>query len=70
MARTNIDIDEDLIAEVIRQNGLKSKREAVDFALRRVVRRPLSTEELLALEGTVRWEGDLDAMRDDPGPVL
>ncbi|MCL2092266.1 MAG: type II toxin-antitoxin system VapB family antitoxin [Micrococcales bacterium] len=70
MTRTNIDIDDDLIAEVIRQNGLKSKREAVDFALRRVVRRRLSTDELLALEGTVHWDGDLDAMRDDAGLVL
>jgi len=70
MTRTNIDVDEDLITEVIRQNGLKTKREAVDFALRRVVRRRLSTDELLRLEGTVVWDGDLEAMRDDAGPVL
>ncbi|MCL2849025.1 MAG: type II toxin-antitoxin system VapB family antitoxin [Micrococcales bacterium] len=70
MTRTNIEIDEALIAEVIRQNGLKTKREAVDFALRRVLRWPLSTDELLGLEGMVAWDADLDAMRDDPGPVL
>ncbi|MCL2454776.1 MAG: type II toxin-antitoxin system VapB family antitoxin [Micrococcales bacterium] len=70
MARTNIDIDDDLIAEVIRQNGLRTKREAVDFALRRVVRQRLSTDALLEMEGAVAWDGDLDAMRDDAGPVL
>lgn len=35
MARTNIDIDEALIAEVMRRFHLRTKREAVDFALRR-----------------------------------
>jgi Arc/MetJ family transcription regulator len=33
------------------QNGLKTKTDAVDFALRRVVRRVPSAAEILALEG-------------------
>ena len=70
MTRTNIDIDDELIAEVIRQNGLKTKREAVDLALRQAVRRRLTTDELLGLEGAVAWDGDLEAMRDDAGPAL
>jgi hypothetical protein len=36
---TNIDIDEDLIAEAIRLSGARSKREAVDRALRELVAR-------------------------------
>ena len=52
MTRTNIDIDDELVETVMRQNGLKTKREAVDFALRQTVRRPPDLAELLALQGT------------------
>lgn len=64
MARTNIDIDEDLIAEVMRRFQLKTKREAVDFALRRAAGSTATTEGLLGLEG-IGWDGDLDEMRSD-----
>ncbi len=62
MARTNIDIDEDLVREVMRRFRVKTKREAVDLALRRLVGTPLTRQSLLALEGT-GWDGDLEAMR-------
>lgn len=63
MARTNIDLDERLVAEVVaRYYHLRSKREAVDFALRRLVGDPISPDEALALEGS-GWEGDLDRLR-------
>ena len=39
VSRTNIDIDDELIATVMKQNALTTKREAVDFALRKVVGR-------------------------------
>lgn len=68
MARTNIDIDIDLVTEVMRRHGLSSKRAAVDLALRRLVGPPLTDEFLLGLGG-VGWDGDLDAMRKDAGPV-
>jgi Arc/MetJ family transcription regulator len=64
MARTNIDIDEELAAEVMRRFGLTTKRAAVDLALRRLVGLPLTREFLLGLEG-VGWEGDLDDLRND-----
>ena len=51
MTRTNIDIDDELIETVMRQNGLTTKREAVDFALRATVRKPPTVEEILALQG-------------------
>lgn len=63
MSRTNIDIDDDLVAEVMRRHGLSTKRAAVDLALRRLVGVPLTTSALLELEGT-GWDGDLDDMRD------
>ena len=62
MGRTNIDLDDRLVGEAMSRYGLRSKREAVDFALRRLLGEPLSTEDALALEGT-GWEGDLDHMR-------
>jgi Arc/MetJ family transcription regulator len=62
MSRTNIDIDDDLIQRAMLRYGLRTKKEAVDFALRRIVRQPLTSEEFLALEGT-GWGGDLDEIR-------
>ena len=65
MARTNIDLDDELVGEVMRRYGLRSKREAVDLALRRLVGPRLSPEFLAGLEG-IGWEGDLgDARRSD-----
>lgn len=65
MARTNIDIDVELLDRVMAKYNLKTKREAVDFALRRAAGPKIRQRELLALEGT-GWDGDLDEMRDDP----
>ena len=62
MARTNIDIDEEACAEVMRQYQLRTKREAVNFALKQVAIKPFTVEEALAMQGT-GWEGDLDEMR-------
>jgi Arc/MetJ family transcription regulator len=62
MARTNIDLDEPLVDEVMRRYHLNSKREAVHFALQRLVGDTMTLEEALAMRGT-GWEGDLEAMR-------
>jgi Arc/MetJ family transcription regulator len=42
VSRTNIDIDDQLVAKVMRRYGLSSKRAAVDLALRRLAGEPLS----------------------------
>ena len=52
MSRTNIDIDDDLIAAAMRMYRLDSKRSAVDFALRRLVGERASVEDVLAMQGT------------------
>jgi Arc/MetJ family transcription regulator len=62
MTRTNIDIDDALVAEVMRRYGVSTKREAVDLALRHLVGVPLTKEFLLGLRG-VGWTGDLDELR-------
>lgn len=60
--RTNIEINDDLLSRVMQTHGFKTKREAVDYALRQLVVEPLSIEEALAMEGS-GWGGDLDEMR-------
>ena len=65
MTRTNIDIDDELIGRAMRTFGLRTKREAVHFALERLLGGgPMSLDEQLDMEG-VGWDGDLDAMRSD-----
>lgn len=68
VGRTNIEIDDELIGRVMERYELRTKRETVDFALRRLDIEPFSREEILALEG-MGWDGDLEAMRSMPAPV-
>lgn len=65
MTRTNIDLDDELVDRVMRRYGLRTKRDAVNFALARTAGPKVAPEEILALEGT-GWDGDLDEIRDDP----
>ena len=64
MARTNIDLDEALVREVMRRFDVPTKREAVDLALRRLVGTPLDAAFLTGLEGS-GWDGDLAELRSD-----
>jgi Arc/MetJ family transcription regulator len=60
--RTNIDIDDQVIAEAQRLTGARTKREAVDLALRELVARHRRIG-ILELSGRVQWEGDLKTSR-------
>ncbi|HXH57501.1 type II toxin-antitoxin system VapB family antitoxin [Iamia sp.] len=60
--RTNIEIDDELMAEARAAAGAATKRETVELALRELVRRR-SRRSTLGLRGTVEWSGDLDASR-------
>jgi Arc/MetJ family transcription regulator len=62
MTRTNVDIDDDLVAAAMRKYNLRTKREAIELALRRLVGPPLTPSFLARLRG-IGWEGDLDQMR-------
>ena len=62
MVRTNVVIDEGLIRRVMDLYQLKTKREAIDFALRYLARSEERKAKTLALEG-IGWEGDLDEIR-------
>lgn len=69
MGRTNIELDDALIAEVMRRYGVRTKREAVDLALRRLVGLPLTREFLQNLKG-VGWGGELDELRSAESPRI
>jgi Arc/MetJ family transcription regulator len=62
--RTNIDIDDQLMADAMKAMGAKTKREAVEMALRNALRLARQKEALKGLRG-IGWEGDLEAMRTD-----
>jgi len=62
MARTNIDIDEDACAEVMRRYELATKRDAVNLALRTLAGEALGLEAARALRGS-GWDGDLEQLR-------
>ena len=61
--RTNIDIDDDLLAKAMAATGLSTKKATVEEALRRLVRRRERLDALADLAG-LGWEGDLSAMRE------
>ena len=62
--RTNIDIDDALLAEAMAATGQSTKRATVEAALRTVVRLQRQRAALRNLEG-IGWDGDLDRMRED-----
>ncbi len=61
--RTNIDIDDDLMAEAMKVTGLTTKKETVEEGLRRLVRQSYQRRAIQKMKG-MGWEGDLDAMRE------
>ncbi|MGH6901684.1 MAG: type II toxin-antitoxin system VapB family antitoxin, partial [Geminicoccaceae bacterium] len=62
--RTNIEIDDRLLAEAMAATGLRTKRKVVDAGLRLLVRqkRQANAQELF---GRIRWEGNLHQERLD-----
>ena len=61
--RTNIDIEDSLIAEAMAATGLPTKKAPVEEALRRLVRHYRQQEAIRDMTG-IGWDGDLDAMRE------
>jgi Arc/MetJ family transcription regulator len=55
-------MDEALVRQGLKATGLKTRRALVHQALEELVRRK-SQMGLLALEGKIKWTGDLNAMR-------
>ncbi|MFQ3251480.1 MAG: Arc/MetJ family transcription regulator [Glaciecola sp.] len=60
--RTNIVIDDDLMADALRTSGLQTKREAVEEGLKALIRLKKQTN-IKSLRGKLHWDGDLEEMR-------
>ena len=62
--RTNIFIDDLLMADVLKVTGVKSKREAVELGLKTLLM--LKQQEFIkAFKGKLHWDADLKTMRVD-----
>ncbi len=62
--RTNVVIDDKLMADALKASGARTKREAVELGLKTLLQVGRQVE-VRRLKGTVNWEGDLEAMRRD-----
>ncbi len=62
--RTNIEIDDKLLKDALRYTGAKTKREAVELGLLKLVQLGKQIE-VRKMRGKLQWEGDLEAMRTD-----
>jgi Arc/MetJ family transcription regulator len=62
--RTNIEIDDALLAEAMAATGLKTKRKVVEAGLRLLARHKRQAEAR-QLFGRIKWEGDLHRERLD-----
>jgi Arc/MetJ family transcription regulator len=60
--RTNIDLNDRLIAEARKLTGRKTKKAIVDEALHLLIR-IYRQRKIRGLRGKLEWHGDLDKMR-------
>jgi Arc/MetJ family transcription regulator len=64
MKRTNLVLREELLEEALRLSGEKTYSRAVERALEEFVRR-VKARQILRLQGSGEWSGDLGEMRND-----
>jgi Arc/MetJ family transcription regulator len=63
MGRTNIDIDDELVKAVMMRYDLDTKREAVDYALRALIGKPFTMNQIADMFGSIP---DFDVPQDLP----
>lgn len=66
--RTNIEIDDLLMAEAMKAGPFKTKKEAVEAGLK-LLARQAAYREILKWEGRLKWEGDESIDWTVPAPV-
>ena len=62
--RTNIVIDDNLMAEAIKLSQLKTKKAVVETGLRLLIQIK-KQEQIKSLRGKLKWDDDLEKMRLD-----
>jgi Arc/MetJ family transcription regulator len=60
--RTNIVIDDQLMADALKATGLRTKKEAVEAGLKALIQMHKQSK-IRELKGKLHWDGDLDDMR-------
>jgi len=60
--RTNIEIDDNLMADALKATGLNTKKEAVELGLKALIKLNKQAS-IRALRGKLKWEGDLEEIR-------
>ncbi|MBE0653496.1 MAG: type II toxin-antitoxin system VapB family antitoxin [Bacteroidales bacterium] len=60
--RTNIEIDPDLVKEAMELTDLPTIKSVVQYSLKELIKQK-KRKRLLSLKGKVKWEGNLDEMR-------
>jgi Arc/MetJ family transcription regulator len=60
--RTNIEINDKLMNDVLKATGVKTKKEAVELGLKTLIRLK-KQENFKKYRGELKWAGDLDEMR-------
>lgn len=61
--RTNIELDDELMAQAMEATGLSTKKATVEEALRQIVLNYRRRQGMENLRG-IGWEGDLETMRE------
>ena len=62
IVRTNIEIDDSLMADALEATGLSTKKEAVELGLKALIKLNKQAS-IRSLKGKLKWEGNLDEMR-------
>jgi len=55
--RTNIELEDRYVQEIMRHYGVRTKTAAVDLALRHLAGQPMTREEALAMQGAHAIDG-------------
>ena len=61
--RTNVVIDDELMAAALESTGLKTKKAVIEEALRTLVQLK-DQEKVRSLRGKLQWEGDPNTVRE------
>ena len=60
--RTNIEIDDSLMADALKATGLTTKKETVELGLKVLIKLNKQAS-VRSLRGKLKWEGNLEDMR-------
>ena len=62
--RTNVVVDDDLMASALKVSGLRTKKDAIEEGLKLLVQ-VKRQQEIKPFRGKLKWSGNLDEMRSD-----